>query len=760
MKKFLLALSLLTLSHSGEAYEAMVQKGQLSPNLEAMLAKASRETGVNFRKADFQLIEERTLATSHFTMYVQTNSQVPVAKTAVRIWADKTNGELILAELHLDESAAANKTLLAEKFRRARFSAGALKSTLLSNLVTLLVSVEVAGHPTDSRVLSMSVKDQWENGDLVREATVRGRRGVHVISVSLLKNKVLRRSYREFPQSERVALEAHVYPIYEEVEGTGERLPFELRELRYIDAEVREAGDAPLGNLGETKFSETNYSPLLAETALGEMNNLWSEVSLRKKVEAETAKLPLRSNTFENGVLLQGKYATVNLHPAVKENFSEVAFPLVPTINHLLNWSNESGVFEAKPIPGLAGKMITSSEELLTRVPFRHPEHDPTDYINSGFDEVQVYYAVTVLMETLVKFGFTDQELSEKPFHAFLYDPDIGMRDNAYYYDNTINFTTYSPSAINYARDNSTIWHELGHAIMERLMGSHLGFADSKSGYGGLSEGMADFLAQIIVEHETRGETFPGKKNFRIMNETGFYLTNEYHDDGEAYGGALNDMFLTAIAGETDGLHAFTDLTLEAMRLTRNHPSLSAAAWFEHLLYADSLGSAVRRPDRFRAAILEALKKRNFSFSKTFTPATMNVSVDGKELTNDSPGSREKPIDLCQAILPATFDLRVGLTSGDADFIRFPATVKVEYQKGALQGAIHWGGEARNPESFVVNSAAELADIPIRALGCDSVNQPDGSCKDYAYVQVFNQNSVKPIAKKRFYLKLNPTPCE
>ncbi len=760
MKKFVLALSLLTLSLSGEAYEAMVQKGQLPPNLEALLAKASGETGVNFRKDDFQLIEERTLATSRFTMYVQTNSQVPVAKTAVRIWADKNTGELILAELHLDESTATNKMLLAEKFRRARFSAGALKSNLLSNLVFLLVSTEVAGHPTDNRVLSMSVKDQWENGDLVREATVRGRRGIHVISVSLLKNKVLRRSYREFPQSERVALEAYVYPIYEEVEGTGERLPYELKELRHIDAEVREAGDAPLGSLGETKFSETNYSPLLAETVLGEMNNLWSEVSLRKKVEAATSQLPLRPNTFDRGVLLQGKYATINLHPAVKEKFPEVAFPLVPTINHLLAWSNETGIFEAKPIPGLAGKAITSAEDLLTRVPFRHPEHDATEYINSGSDEVQVYYAVTVLMETLVKFGFTDKELSEKPFHAFLYDPDIGMRDNAYYYDNTINFTTYSANAINYARDNSTIWHELGHAVMERLMGSHLGFADSKSGYGGLSEGMADFLAQIIVEHETRGAHFPGKKNFRILNETGFYLTNEYHDDGEAYGGALNDMFLAAIAGEIDGLHAFTDLTLEAMRLTRNHPSLSAAAWFEHLLYADSLGSEVRRPERFRAAILEALKKRNFSFSRTFTPAAMTVSVDGQDLTNESPGSRENPINLCQAVLPATFNLRVALTSGDAEFIRFPATVKVEYQKGALQGAIKWGGEARNPETFVVNSAAEIADFPVRALGCDSVNQPDGSCKDYAYVQVFNQDSVKPIAKKRFYLKLNPTPCE
>ncbi len=760
MKNFVLALALLSLAPAGEAYEAMVQKGQLPPELGALLEKATTETGVAFRKGDFQLIEERELATSFFTMYVQTNSQVPVAKTAVRIWRDKARGELILGELHLDESAAANKALLAEKYRRARFSPGAMKSTLLSNLVTLLVSREVAAHAMDRRVVGMSFKDQWENGDLVREATVRGRRGIHTITVSLLKNKVIRRSYREFPQSERLSLAAHVYPIYEEVEGTGERLPYELRELRHLDGEVREAGDAPLEGLGETRFPETHYSPLLAETVLGQLNNLWSEASLRKKAEAVTGRLPLRANSFDRGVLLQGKYATVNLHPAVREQFRDVSFPLVPTVNHLLSWSNETGIYEAKLVPGLAGKPITSREELLARVPFRHPEHDATEYINAGADEVQVYYAVTVLMETLVNFGFTDRELSEKPFHAFLYDPDIGMRDNAYYYDNTINFTTYSPGALNYARDNSTIWHELGHAIMERLMGTHLGFADSKGGYGGLSEGMADFLAQIVVEHETQGADFPGKRNFRIVNETGFYLTNEYHDDGEAYGGALNDMLLAAIAGADDGLAAFTDLTLEAMRLTRNHPSLSAAGWFRHLLYADALGSAVRAPNRFRDAILGALEKRNFSFEASFAPAKMTVTVDGAELTSESPGSRERPIPVCQAILPAAFDLRAALTAGDADFIRFPATVKVEYQKGALQGAIRWAGEARNPETYLVTSAGELAALPVRALGCDFVNQPDGSCKDYAYVQVFNEGSVKPIAKKRFYLKLNPTPCE
>jgi len=75
--------------------------------------------------------------------------------------------------------------------------------------------------------------------------------------------------------------------------------------------------------------------------------------------------------------------------------------------------------------------------------------------------------------------GFTDPELSTRPFHAFLFNPDISYRDNAFYTDDTINFTTYSPAEPNMARDNSTIWHELGHGVMDRLMGDEIQLADN-----------------------------------------------------------------------------------------------------------------------------------------------------------------------------------------------------------------------------------------------------------------------------------------
>lgn len=759
--KMLVLFYLVLLASFAQAYEAKITKGEMAADLKTLLLKASQDTGITFRADDFLLIEERELATSKFTMYVQMNSSIPVAKTAVRIWKDGETNELILAELHLDEKAQIQKTFLQSKFNKAKFNLVAIKSKQLSNAITAIVTREVSKHKTDSKVLSLKSKDQWENGDLVRVVEVRGRRGVHRISVSLLKNKVIQSTYMEFPQSEFVSLNANIFPIYEEVELTGEILPYEVKELKYIYSDIHDAGNDPLGTFGNNRYPESKYFPLLAETEIGQANGLWSQPLIRKKIEALTSKLPLRSNSFSNGVLLQGKYATINIHPAVKDTFKDIEFDLLPTTNSMLGWNLVDGAYEARPLVGIAGRPIFSQDDLLSRIPFRHPENDPTTYINSGVDEAQVYYAVTVLMESLIEMGFTDKELSEKPFHAFLFDPDIGMQNNAYYTDNTINFTTYTAKNPNLARDNPTIWHELGHGVMDRIMGEHLLFSNGM-GYGGLSEGMADFLANVIVEYLTDGENFPGKNDFRIINETGFYLTNEFHDEGEAYGGAMNDMLLKVISLEgKKGLIAFADLTIEAMRLSRNHPSLSAPNWFEQMIYADSLGSKFREAGKYKDIIVEALKSRNFSFSSSFSPANMTVTFGDTVLTDASEASRERPLTPCGEDGVVSYDLKVELTSGQSEFIKFPATIKVEYQKGALQGAIKWLGEESNPQVYTISSAEEILHLPIKAsMECDSINQPDGSCKDYAYIQVWNEGSHKPIAKKRFYLKLNKEECK
>jgi hypothetical protein len=794
MKKTLLLASLSLIS-SAYAYEAKITKGTMSPELDALLVRASVESRVNFSNASVALIEERELATSNYRFYVQVVNNVPVEKTAVRIWSDKKTGELILAEMHLDEKAQAQAPALIAKFNKAKFTTKALASLKLKMAINKIAAGKVSKHRTDARIIGVKSKDVWRNGDLVRIVEVRARRGVHTIAVSLLQNKIVSDTYTEFPQSEAFhTLKANIFPMYEEVEGTGQKLPFEVKELKYISKSIPSAQD-PLRGFTK-KYNDSDYDTIRAELGDGS----WSQASMRKEVESYVAKLPTRDNDLASGLLLQGKYATINIHPEVRAKIPGVEFDLKNGPNHVLGQTymcdvdndgnltyadamkcrNSAGellcdndrngsvtkeevdacpaVSTAAYFPrgGLYGKPISSQEEVMNRIPVRLPDHDAAKYINGGFDELQVYWSVTVLMEALAEMGFTDKELSTRPFHAFLFDPDIGMRDNAYYTDDTINFTTYNPGMPNLARDNPTIWHELGHGVMDRLMGGHLGFAGTSGGYGGLSEGMADFIAKLVVEHQTEGKDFPGKNDFRIENVTGFDLTNEFHDEGEAYGGAMKDMLAVVVAQEgRQGLVAFTELTLEAMRLTRNHPALTASGWFEHMLYADELGSAVRAQGQYKDIIVNSLSARNFSFAASFRPAEMVVKFNDNVLTDASEASRNKPLTPCDASGVVSFDLKVSLSEGESEFITFPATVKVEYKKGALQGAVKWIGEENNPHVYTVNSAEEILSIPVKAsMECDSINQPDGSCKDYAYLQVFTEGAEKPVAKKRFYLQI------
>lgn len=764
MKIIPVLASVLLMASSAFAYEARFEKGEITSDLETLLAKVSADTGVNFDSSNFSLIEDRKLATSRFQMYVQTFQETAVAETAIRTWTDLKTGEVILSELHLNEGVVKNQSLLAQKFKQARLSSQALKSKQLGSAIHKMVTAKISEHATDARILSLSSQDQWENGEVVRVVKVRSRRGHHTIKISLFRNKVLGNNYQEFPQAERyTSLQANVFPIYEQVETTGEMLPHEVRELKYVSTQIADGGNDPFGALASNIYKYANYKPIPAETSFGRLKGFWSEHTIRRDVEAAVAKLPLRNNSSQEGILLQGKYATINIHPNAKSQFKGIEFDLKPTTQHLLGWKLVGDDYEATPVPGLAGKPIHSESDLLTRIPLRLPDHNPVQYINQGTDEVQVYYAVTVLMEALNEMGLRDPEYATKPFHAFLYDPDIGMRDNAYYTDNTINFTTYQPKSINLARDNGTIWHELGHGIMDRLMGPFLTFADTKAGYGGLSEGMADFVEQILVYHQMGDKDFPGRNDFRIINQTGFYLTNEYHDEGEAYGGAMNDMLEKVIAAEgREGLFRFTDLTLEAMRLSRNHPALTARLWFQQMLFADSLGGNDRRPGQFSSVIKAALLARNFSFSKDFKPASMKITLADAEITNVSVASREKPIEACDPSGVVGFDLKMKLTNADTSFMTYPATVKVEYQKGALQGAIKWIGEETNPQVYTVQSEADLLNIPIKAsMTCDDINQENESCKDYAYIQVYRKGESKPVAKKRFYLliKNNKKEC-
>lgn len=758
MKQFIGLLAVFS-TLSVHAYEARYTKGQIEPNLSVLLTEASTTTGVTFNPTTFRLVEERDLATSKFTMWVQAVRGIPVSGTAVRVWADK-NGELVQAEMNLNEQAEKKSATLVKKMNKAGFSKTALASKKLSAFITKLASEQVSKHPTDSRILGLKSRDEWQNEDLVRVVEVRGRRGTHEIVISLTKAEIIKSSYRGFSPADYQSVQANVYQIYEEVEGTnGTQLPTIKADLKYISTSAPVAGNDPLATMRARRYFESKYNPVFAQTPVGRSQGYWSQETVRATAEEVLSKLPVMGNDFSSGLLMRGKYVNINIHPDAKAAFTGINFELKPSASYIASWKQTNGMWELVPNSGLAGRSFLSAAEIENLMPERLADHDPVSYINSGFDEIQVYYGVTTLMESLIEMGMTDPEYSTKAFEAYLFDPDIGMRDNAYYTDNTINFTTYSPKGDNAARNNGTIWHELGHAVMDRLMGPFLKLADT----GGLSEGMADFVAMLVVQHQTNDAAFPGKEKFRIINQTGFFMTNEVHDDGEAYGGAMNDILMAAIKREgRSGLFAIADMTMETMRLTRNHPGLTAQGWFNHMLYADELGSATRAAGAYRQLIIDALGSRNFSFDESATKADLLVEFDGRLLDDTLPASRENPLPACDMSGVAHYDLKVSVKDGAAFAFSYPVKVEVEFKNHALQGAVRWLQEDINPRVFTLNSAADVLDLPLDAsMECDEINQPNGTCKDYAYIQVTNAGETKPRAKKRFYLiiKPNPTSC-
>jgi hypothetical protein len=728
-----------------------------------VLEVLNARTGLTLRSADFLSIEDLDLATSHFRYLAQTAAGVPIKGMSVRIWANRTTGETVQVEAQVDNGVA-------EIIRRFRAHAGATPRALIESRAVAQQALAaarqaIARHADDRAVLSIKSRNVWSNGELVREFTVRGRRGEHRIEVSLASRRVVSQKYVPF-QTGEFAIPAKVFQMYEEVEGTPQRLERIDSELKYLNEQATRVTENPYSSLNDREYNYEQFDAVLGQTEAGRAQGYWSMAYIKKKAAEIRSQIAPTKNFFlpdgraatDQGVILEGRYATINLHPAAKEKFPNLGFELGTSAQFKPDWVEKpNGDYQMIPKGSLLGRPLAHVMEGLNRPARRLDDHNPAEYIKDGFDELQVYWAVTELFDQLAQMGFNDPELSTRPFHAFLYDPDIAMQNNAYYTDDTINFTTYTGTSQNMARDNPTIWHELGHGIMDRLMGDMITLADT----GGLSEGMADFVAELVVEAVTKNQPFPGHEGFRIINNTGFNLTNEVHDDGESYGGALRDLLVAAMARDgLKGLHKVSDLTMETMRLTRDNPALTAGGWFNHMLFADQLGrKGVRAPGELGALVREALASRNFSFDDQGL-ATYKLKANGAEIDAGKPGSRGFEIrHELAAGEKVTYEMAVELKDGNAYKFQYPVTVRVEYRKWALQGAIKWEGEETSSVDYTIAAPGQTLVFPVSAYGqCDSINREDGSCSDYAYVQIINAGQTKPAAKKRFYLRIKTKP--
>ncbi len=295
------------------------------------------------------------------------------------------------------------------------------------------------------------------------------------------------------------------------------------------------------------------------------------------------------------------------------------------------------------------------------------------------------------------------------------------------------------------------------YGLMDRLM-SDVVLADT----GGLSEGMADFVANLVIETAVGRSEFPGRHKMRIYNNTGFVLTNEVHDDGEAYGGAMHDILEGAIAQfGAAATHKIADLTLETMRLTRNHPHLTAADFFDHMIFADELGRpGVRAPGELSALISDAIVKRNFVRDGQLA-ANLSLKYNGVEVTATAPGGRGNDISLeLDPTETKTMNLSFSVSDGDSFQFHYPLRAKLyKSDRGALQGAVHWVGEEQGPVDFTIAGPNQVVQTSVDVLGaCDYSNRPGNVCSDYVYLLIFDDtiSTELPIAKKRFYVKVKP----
>ncbi len=731
-------------------------------SIENVIRVINSKFGRSLTQYDFLLQEDRDLAFNHYKRYVQIIDQIPVHGKSIRIWTELNSNRTVQVEVDLDFPH------LMSNFMSTLSGHGKtprqLQAELTPELTTSIARAQVLEYSDDPNFQGITWQDEWNGGRLVRMVKVRGKRGYHHIKISLNRKNVISQEYREFPKIDTgnsdLQIPVQIYPIYEEVEGKGTTLPRVPGLLKHIYRQVPLATSDIYAPLKTRHYFASKLNPELGETELGRAQGYWSPRYLKDEAEKLRASLPLVNNDWTQGVLLQGRYASINIHPDAIKKYGPVEFEFRKSSPLFPNWleSSETGGREDEFILGMAysGKPLYSLKEAWNRPSRRLPDHDPKTYMNDGFDEIQVYYAIDTLFESLHSRGFLDPEISTRPFNAFLFNPDIAYRDNAYYTDDTINFTTYSPKAGNMARDNSTIWHELGHGIMDRLMGDHIELADT----GGLSEGMADLVAAMVIQAVTEGTPFPGSADFRIINKTGFYLTNEVHDDGEAYGGAMKDFMDSTIKKYgSKGLDKFIDIVLEAMRLTCDHPGLTAPEWFKHILFADSLGRPnVREPNELSPLLLAALAGRNFKLDGGPTASFSLVNLNThQEIAPGAAGSRSYPIPVyLEKSEKARFKLQARVKNSNEYSFRFPVQIQLKYTGGPIQGAIHWDGKEVGSQIYTLNSETDRVTIPLQVSGtCDEVNRTDGSCVDYVHVQVWNQGETdRPVAKKRFYLRI------
>lgn len=713
-----------------------------------VIGLVNTRVGTSFRPGDFSLVERTTLATSNFEMLVQMRAGKPIMGTRLRIWKNKM-GQIIVAEAHVDKPSLLNGFgLLAKSTERF------LQKNYLENPGNLAKQVQMVrrvlvGHH-DSTVATFEHEDLWQDNAFVRVFTGLGQRGTHTVSYLHSSGKIIASNYREHHQAELPTIEAMGYKVYEQNwYNPLETMEPEVLELKYLNDKVVAQENDPFAILTTGPLLRSKYDEQRGSTAEGVQQGFWSYALLSAMADDAGKKIVPADNSFTapQGLVLDGRYVSINVHPGAKKVVPATTIPwrygtdiqqdMVPLMNGDL-----AVLFKT----GLRGRTYGSPAELMT-APVRDANHSVEAYLKDGADQVQVYWAVTEMMEKLQILGFTDPEISKRKFQAYLYNPDPFYKNNAFYINDTINFTTYTPSASNFARDNTTIWHEIGHGIIDRLLGE-ISLIKGE----GFHEGIADFLAEVVLQATSFQREFPGRAGQRIYNVSAFNFANEAHDDGEAFGGLMKDILDRAInKWGKDGLYKTADLTFEAMRFTRGHPALDEQEWVEKLLFADSRANLRREAGEFRQLIEESLAPRNFSADGKDL-ASMLVKIDEQVLKRGGLGGRNSPMYRPKGA-ESRFVMKVRLLDGKNFKFTYPLKIKVAAGNGA-EGPIDWIDEDLGSKTITLNSANEEALLEMGTTGNCDVQNLGNTCRESMFIEAYAEGDKKPRARQRIYIQL------
>ncbi|MBY0515613.1 MAG: hypothetical protein K2P81_01805 [Bacteriovoracaceae bacterium] len=719
-----------------------------NPNSLQVINLINSKMGTSLKATDFAMAERTQLATMQFEMLVQMKGGQPIEGTRVRIWRSKL-GQIIAAEAHIEKPSMKNGFGMIDSSVEPLLEKSYLNDKELLATQEKQVREAIANHH-DHQISILNHKDQWISNEFVRVFEADGQRGVHTLIWSHSDQKIVLQKYKEFLQAELPPVKAMGYKIYEQnwYNPTETMEPEEI-ELKYLNDQVVAMDTDPYEVLSGLPLLRSRYDEQQGSTEEGIKKGYWSMALLQALMQQGQKNAVKVENGFAGpqGLVLDGRYVGVNIHPGAKKFDNEKALAWRYSDNLQQDMVSLFGDVALLFQTSYRGKTYSTAEELMVR-PVRDPENSVLAYLKDGSDQVQVYWSVTEMMEQMHQLGFTDPEISTRKFQAFLYNPDPFYRNNAFYNRDTINFTTYTPDASNFARDNTTVWHELGHGVIDRLLGQ---ITLTKG--EGFHEGFADFLAELVVQSSSFQRDFPGRTGQRIYNVSAFNFANEAHDDGEAYGGFMKDVLDRAIAlWGKDGLMKTAELTLEAMRFTRGHPALDEQEWVEKLLFADSRSSLRRAAFQFKPLIEASLANRNFTADGKGL-AEMSVKIDDTQLTRGGVGGRSTPMSRPLGV-ESRFKMLVSLKDGANFKFKYPLKILVAPGGGA-NGPVDWVDEDLGSQAITIKSPQEVAEFNLGTTGkCDFQNVGE-SCRESIFIDVYSPGETKPRARQRVYMQLN-----